>query len=1334
MAAAGSVFANPGGYDSNRTLLLATWNGDAEAASKLVSGVGRLAGRDKSSGMYIVELKNGVSPATAQKALKAKKSARYVFQAKAAVLDKSNIHSVEDHIEFLKARHELLSKDHDKDKHEVKAGPDEDEGAGTDFLEAYRYFLDGRTDANGNFNSKAYLNAVKQRAAMKPTVLHTRRVGKATGNWEFLGPKNMTPPYQQYFGTKNINGRVSGVAYTNVANKMYLSAADGGVWKSLDGGTTFTSLSDTWDYLWTSSIAVDPTDSNTVYVGTGDYDGFFPVTNFGIMKTTDGGATWTNLAKNTFGDCAIKGLLIDPDNHNHILVAAGNSAAFSGKAGGDIWQSTDGGNTWVEANVGSYSWSGLESSAPDVSGNRTFWAVGGKVNGGFIFKSTDGGTNWTQVTSPTTTLEYSLAIAPSKTTRDTVYLLTPGAHKVWKTTNGGTNWTEITNNLPQSLNSGDNYNWSQYYYDYVIGTTALPSGQDGVYVGLITGAFSNNGGTTWYDINASYDPNNAVIHSDQHVFAVDPANPLKFVTASDGGAFKHTWDDTNHVDSSSTMNNTLGITQFYAVQPHPTDATKLMGGAQDNSTPASLGDFNNWQAIYAGDGGWSAYDITHNRKYTTSQNLSIWRYNGDNLSAYISPSWSSTPGFIAPIVMSNDDSLLFAGTKHLNKYDGTTWTQNLGGQQLTSSYVRCLAVCSTDFNRIYAGSNGGNVWYTPDLGATWKLTNGSSLVASGAVSCIAPSVANANDVVITKMGFGVGHVYRCTDTSAASPTWVNISGSGVTGLPDVPANTVARDPYHPDTIFYVGNDVGVYRTEDGGATWTQMTNSLGLPNVQVNDLKINSITGYLTAGTFGRGVWRIKVVDMDFTLGLNDTTLAGGNPTTATLTFSESAKAGTSFTVSSNNSNIIVPSGSTSVTTGDPSATFNVSTLGVDSNQSGTITVTWNGTQQSVTLNLTKAKASTVLLPNNHVVGGGGSISASVVLDGKAGPSGVDVTMSSSKTFATVPGTVTVPSGTNYKSFTITTSGVDSPDVASIGASANGGTASANLSVDSAVVSAFRLTPTNVIGGNSSTGVVTLNGQAGPSGTSVNVVSTLPSAQVPASVTVPAGKNYVSFKFMTGAVSTTETPSITAGTAPNTASASLTINAATLTRLDLKPSPVVGGNTVSGIAVLNGKAGTGGASGTVTSHNTAVANNTSSPTIAAGSNYGTFKISTNPVATSTSVQFDVTVNGVTVSSNLTVDPAAPSSLSFTANPVHGGTTVKCRLYMTGKAPAGGLDVAVVSDKPGTATCATPVHIYPGNAFSSQFTITTSPVAANTLVTFTATYNGQTATGQLTVIP
>jgi photosystem II stability/assembly factor-like uncharacterized protein len=184
----------------------------------------------------------------------------------------------------------------------------------------------------------------------------------------------------------------------------------------------------------------------------------------------------------------------------------------------------------------------------------------------------------------------------------------------------------------------------------------------------------------------------------------------------------------------------------------------------------------------------------------------------------------------------------------------------LGNQQLSvNGVVIAIAGAPSNANVIYTGSNQGELWMTTNGGSSWRrLAPGSSL-PNRAITAIAVHPNNPYKIYVALGGTGTAHVWRCDNTLASTVQWVNISGSGSTALPDIHTNTLALDPSAPDRILYVGTDIGMFYTLDGGATWRNGTAPLGLPNVQVNTLKVVPGTGYLMAATYGRGMWRIRL-------------------------------------------------------------------------------------------------------------------------------------------------------------------------------------------------------------------------------------------------------------------------------------------------------------------------------------------------------------------------------------------------------------------------------------------------------------------------------------------
>lgn len=757
-------------------------------------------------------------------------------------VDPNSLPSVESHIAYLEARYDLA---------DLRAEKGEREGV--DFYEALEFYLQRRVEADGELDPERWLRGAQHREQMPQWRPGIKRAMGPKGLWEHIGPFGLDTPYRTYYGVPPLSGRKTGMAYApSDPNIIYSVGGGGGVFKSADGGATWAAKSDAWPFLQSYCVAVDPVDPNVVYAGTGDYQqGSYA---FGLMKSTDGGNNWTNYGAAQFGVGVITKLVIDPADHNVILASVARGGAARG-----IWRSTNAGASWTQVLAPGLSMQDLDISASDGSG-RTWWSVGGPgVVGGYVYKSNDGIT-WSPVTSPSGATENAMEVACSKVDRGTVYILATGAEQIYKTTNGGTNWNSIKNNFPSDNGAGDNYDWSQKTYDYHISTTRNGA-TDIVIVGLISVAASFNGGTTWVDLGLTF-KNNAKTHNDQHCFANHPTDPNKILIGNDGGLFQCVLDPANSVGAFTPLNAGISDEMFYEIALHPTDDTIVMGGTQDNATPASRGNLSAWDNLYAGDGCWCAFDLNNpGIHYTSSQGLSVFRYDtaNDGSPTGISPNWSAA--FVAPLIVAGNGSELFAATaQNLQKYNGagTSWTQS--GQVLTAGTVTFLAAAPSNRSIIYSGANDGQVWRTPDEGGTFKRVD-AGLPDTG-VGGIVVSDTNPNDILVS-VG-NAGGLYRCTDTTAVTPVWTSISGSGGTALPAVPVNTMAFDPIFPTTI-YAGTDLGAFISTDNGATWANM-NVAGLPNVMISDLKINAAHTYLVAGTYGRGMWRVKLQQPTFAI------------------------------------------------------------------------------------------------------------------------------------------------------------------------------------------------------------------------------------------------------------------------------------------------------------------------------------------------------------------------------------------------------------------------------------------------------------------------------------
>lgn len=824
---------------------------DLQRAREITSPYGTVVRQDP-SGFFVVDLMAGVSPALARAGLQPR--VKYVMPASALAPDTGSLTSVQQYLRFVNARYEV------KTGFPASMARERGDKLGNGFYRALEWFLITRSDSNGNWDPRWMYEATLHRDQMPPATWPKVKGSLApSGTFRYVGPKNLDIPYTTYYGKRPLSGRKSGIAYApSDPSIIYTTSAGGGVWKSINGGASWTGLSDTWIGLNAECVAIDPTEPNTVYVGTGDYEGF-PILTFGIMKTSNGGANWTNIGQPNFGNSVVSKIVILPNSPNTLVVSTGRGGG--GQSAGDIWRSTDGGASWTATNAPAANWEEVVLGASDEQGNRTLWAVGthGSVAGGYLAKSTDGGATWTTVTPPYTGgTPSAVDIACSKIDPNTLYYLSTANNTIYKSTNAGVTWSNITGDFPTGSN---NYNWSQKSYDYYI-DCSTNGAADAVFVGLITVAYSPNGGASWIDIGRTFGPSPINTHNDQHCFAAHPTNPAEFIIGNDGGVHKFVMSNFNTGAGTWTgLNADIFDCQFYEMIPHPFNDNVVLGGTQDNASPAARGDLNNWDNLWAGDGAWPAFNLNSpDTHYTQSYNLSVYRYDG--LTDY-SPSQISVTGggaFIAPLIAAGNGSEIFGANTRLQYYSGSGSSFSAGTQVLAGGgypYVLELAKAPSNMNVIYTGSNDGQVWRTPDKGATFTRVDAG--LDDRTIGAISVSWTNPDDVLVGFSGGGnFGHVWRCTNTIAGTPVWTNVSGSGATGLPTSGVQAIARDPFHSNT-WYVGTDIGAFMTTDAGATWARM-NALGLPNTQVTGLHVNGTKTYLYASTFGRGIWRIPLI------------------------------------------------------------------------------------------------------------------------------------------------------------------------------------------------------------------------------------------------------------------------------------------------------------------------------------------------------------------------------------------------------------------------------------------------------------------------------------------
>jgi photosystem II stability/assembly factor-like uncharacterized protein len=681
-------------------------------------------------------------------------------------------------------------------------------------------------------------------------------------------------------GPYNIGGRVSALAVAPGGTTIYLGAANGGVFKSVNSGVNWTPVMDGWGWETSSigAIALDPSAPDVVYVGTGEANN--AVDNYdgnGLWRSLDGGATWQSLG---LGSTArIARVAVDPASPGRIFVAAMGSQ-FSTSPDRGLYRSEDGGQSWSRVLFVSDS-----TGATDVLVNPahpetvycatlervrryTYRRAGGPECG--IWRSADHGTTWTRLASGLPTPSDSvgrIALGLCAAKPWIVYAQVgsgniPGLQWVglgmYRSVNGGATWSR--------RDSGTSFRSAFGGFCWYFGDVAVdPVNPEVVYAQGQYLRRSTNGGQAFTDITGT-------AHVDFHGMWIDPANSSHLYCGSDGG-FVWTTNVTTWLKSLD-----LPISQFYAGCVDASNASRLGGGTQDNgcmltdSAPAA------WYAVgESADGFYVLIDPTNpNVVFTEYQNGSGGA--GPNRSTTGGASWSYPAGitssdrfnWCAPFVMSpTDHNVLLFGSHRVYKSadNGLTYAPVSGDltsypnppSSLTYHTLTTLDISAADPQCYYAGTDDGRVWRSTTGGASWTDVS-AGLPVFYVTRVVADPVAP--DVVYACLsGFGQDehstHVFRSADRGTS---WDPIAGN----LPGAPVNDLVVDPDDPNTLF-LATDVGVYISRNLGGSWNAF--GQGMPLQSVADLTLHRASRTLVAATHGRSQWKINVASLPVAVG-----------------------------------------------------------------------------------------------------------------------------------------------------------------------------------------------------------------------------------------------------------------------------------------------------------------------------------------------------------------------------------------------------------------------------------------------------------------------------------
>lgn len=699
------------------------------------------------------------------------------------------------------------------------------------------------------------LQALAERDAPLPLAAAMAPVDPLRANWTPMGPLAV-PNGQTYGGARVlISGRVTAIAPHPVnGDNIFIGTSRGGVWRTTDGGATWTPLGDNQPSLAIGALGMGTNNPDVLYAGTGEgnvqfYSTAYPFNSapgvylgVGVLRSVNGGVSWTHHAAALLANHSFYRIAVDRGNANRAFAAT--SKGLCRTTDGVNWIALSGGGLpAISATVLACTDVLVDSS--DATGNTVFaafWKSG-------IYKSTNA-----LAATPTFTAVTTGLPAGSTTTRVSLkqsasspahkYALVANASDaflgLYRTTNAaGTTWELCTSSGTISL-----------YGAFTSDVNVDPTTPDLVYV---TGVelykcTRNPVSGAWSAINIG-----ANIHPDSHTLGIHPTLNQTIYSGNDGGFYVSrdaglTWDD--------SPNEGLCLLQYEAIDNHASSDALVQCGTQDNGTQQ----YRNSPVHYHsadGDGGYCAVSkINGNNVVHSYYNNSPRRSTtaGDfNSYGNVSVGLNGSGLFYPPAAISPTSERMAWGTQVMNIDDamGTGgWPGSGFALPGISGFVS--AVSFTNDSLIYCATTSGQVYRLDRSGATWNVRalHAAPLPVGQWIWDLSSIPGDANTVVVAFSGFGLAqHVWRGTVPAAGVATWNAVSS----GLPDVPMYALA---YGSATQWFVGTDIGVFRSSDAGSNWINF--SQGLPNTAIYDLRLRDGGNLLRAATHGRGLWELR--------------------------------------------------------------------------------------------------------------------------------------------------------------------------------------------------------------------------------------------------------------------------------------------------------------------------------------------------------------------------------------------------------------------------------------------------------------------------------------------
>jgi hypothetical protein len=678
-------------------------------------------------------------------------------------------------------------------------------------------------------------------------------------------------------GPNNIGGRTRSLLYDlNDATykTVWAGSVGGGIWKTTDISQTnpnWVKINDFFDNIAITCIVQHPVNHDTMYFATGEgWGNSDALRGLGIWRSTNGGATWTQLASTNNSDFYYTQKML-VDNAGNVYAATRNNG---------LMKSTNHGTTWTKV-LGNGVSGGSNDATSDIElgANNDVYVGFGIGNAGSIFKSTfathgaNTGNigNWTNITPSGSFQRIELCCAPSDANK--LYAICAngagGTPLIRKSVDAGANWTNCASaGFCDQGSTNPDFTRGQYWYDLI--SCVNPTNPNTLYIGGVDGLKSTDAGATWTQITSwtgggsgSCTAPSVYVHADHHAIVFKPGSSTEVLWGTDGGVSR----STDGGATFTTKNTGYNVTQYYAGAIHPTEMYYMIAGAQDNgSHRLNAAGISAGTSVSGGDGAFCHINQVDPTYQVTSYVYANYFSSGNGGASFTSMAGNSNSGrFINPTEFDNVNNRMYGcyggGNYELIENIGITNDRSTRSVSAVTGANRLLSAAKVDPNNpntVWMGYSRSNPSQTINLikvnnaaSATPLITNkttGLPTTSGIYLAGIDIQKGDSNHVIICISNYGENSLWETTDGGS---NWTSVEGN----MPDIPVRCVM---FHPDSsdMAIIGTELGVWSTNNlNGATTDWSQSNSGLANTRVEMLRYRTVDHTLLAATHGRGLF-----------------------------------------------------------------------------------------------------------------------------------------------------------------------------------------------------------------------------------------------------------------------------------------------------------------------------------------------------------------------------------------------------------------------------------------------------------------------------------------------